>query len=64
MTFSITGLSSFLNDIHISLVSAWEVNFVLFNSNLSTDIDPLAKVLWPISVSLDDNDPDMEKGMH
>jgi hypothetical protein len=64
MTFSITGLSSFLNDIHISLVSAWEVNFVLFNSNLSTDIDPLAKVLWPISVSLDDSDPDMEKGMH
>ena len=64
MTFSITGLSSFLNDIHISLVSAWEVNFVLFNSNLSTDIDPLAKVLWSISVSLDDSDPDMEKGMH
>jgi hypothetical protein len=34
------------------------------NGNIKTDIDPLAKVLWPISVSLDDSDPDMEKGMH
>jgi hypothetical protein len=30
----------------------------------STDIDPRAKVLWPIFVSHDENDPDMEKEMH
>ena len=30
----------------------------------STDIDPWAKALWPISISRDDNNPDMEKGMH
>jgi hypothetical protein len=30
----------------------------------STDIDPGAKALWPISVSRDDNSLDMEKGMH
>jgi hypothetical protein len=30
----------------------------------STDIDPRAKALWPISVSRDDSSPDMEKGMH
>jgi hypothetical protein len=30
----------------------------------STDIDPRAKALWSISVSWDDNSPDMEKGMH
>jgi len=73
-----------ITHVHISLVSVWEVNFVLFNSMLkyvlnrlmhaffpfqdcyhpSTDIDPRAKALWPISVSRDDNSPDMEKGMH
>ena len=30
----------------------------------STDIDPRAKTLWPIFVSHDENDPDMEKEMH
>ena len=30
----------------------------------STDIDPRAKALWPIFVSHDENDPDMEKEMH
>ena len=30
----------------------------------STDIDPRAKALCPISVSRDDNSLDMEKGMH
>jgi hypothetical protein len=30
----------------------------------STDIDPRAKALWPISVSREDNSLDMEKGMH
>jgi hypothetical protein len=30
----------------------------------STNIDPRAKALWPISVSRDDNSPDMEKGIH
>ena len=78
MTFSTTGLLSSLNDIHISLVSVWEVNFVLFNSMLKYVINrlmyaffhfraviiPRAKALWPISVSRDDNSPDMEKGMH
>jgi hypothetical protein len=32
--------------------------------HLSTNIDPRAKALWSISVSRDDNSPDMEKGMH
>ena len=64
--------------ISISLVSVWEVNFVLVNSMLKyvinrlmhaffhirTIIIPLAKALWPISVSLSDNSLDMEKGMH
>ena len=65
--------------IHISLVSLWEVNFVLFNSMLKYVINRLMhaffhfrtviihrmhKALWSISVSLDDNSPDMEKGMH
>jgi hypothetical protein len=27
-------------------------------------IDPRAKALWPIFVSHDENDPDMEKEMH
>ena len=30
----------------------------------SIDIDPRAKALWPIFVSHDENDPDMEKEMH
>jgi hypothetical protein len=30
----------------------------------STDIDPRAKALWPISVSRDDNSLDTEKGTH
>ena len=30
----------------------------------STDIDPRAETLWPISLSRDDNNPHMEKGMH
>ena len=29
-----------------------------------TYIDPRAKALWPITLSRDDNSPDMEKGMH
>jgi hypothetical protein len=30
----------------------------------SADIDPWDKALWPISLSRDDNSPDMEKDMH
>jgi hypothetical protein len=35
-------------------------------SHPSTDIDPRAKAFWPISVSVsrDDNSPDMEREMH
>ena len=32
--------------------------------SISGLIDPQAKALWLISVSQDDNSPDMEKGMH
>jgi hypothetical protein len=35
-----------------------------YRSLPSTDIDPRAKALWPIFVSHDENDPDMEKEMH
>ena len=59
-------------------VCVCEVNFVLFNSMLKyvinilmhaffhirTVIDPRVKAFWAISVSRDDNSPDMEKGMH
>ena len=66
--------------ISISLVTVWEVTFFLFNSMLKYVINklmhaffhfraviiprPQAKALWPISVSQDDNSPDMETGMH
>jgi hypothetical protein len=60
--------------IHISLVSVREVNFVLFNSMLKYVINrlmpalfhfiPRAKAIWSISISRDDNGPDMEKVMH
>jgi hypothetical protein len=70
MPFSIPELLSSLNRyrslISICLVSVWEVNFVLFNSMLKYVINGLmhAKALWPISISQDDNSPDMEKSMH
>jgi len=32
--------------------------------HIRTVIIPRTKALWPISVSQDDNSPDMEKGMH
>ena len=73
------SLKRYRSLISISLVSVWEVSFIFFNSMLkyvnvclfsyedcyhpSTDIDPRAKALWPISVSRDDNTHDMEKGM-
>ena len=68
-----------ITHIHIGLVSVWEVNFVLFNSMLTYVIKRLMhaffhfriiiiprpiSALWSISVSRDDNSPDMEKGMH
>ena len=73
-----------ITHIHISLVSVWEFNFVLFNSMLKYVINrllhaffhfwtviiprlithPRAKALWLISVSRNDNSPDMEKGMY
>ena len=33
-------------------------------SSRESDIDPRAKALWSISLSRDDNSPDMENGMH
>ena len=67
-----------ITHIHFSLVCVWEVNFVLFNSMLKyvinrlmhaffhfkTVIIPRPKALWSISLSWDDNSPDMENGMH
>jgi hypothetical protein len=81
--FGSRTLNRYRSFISISLVSVWEVKFVLFISMLkyvinrlkhaffhirtyhpSTDIDPRAKALYPLSVSRDDNSLDMEKGMH
>ena len=54
---------------HISLVYAVEVNFVLCKSMLKYAINrPIStlglKPIWSISLSRDDNSPDMENGMH
>ena len=46
-----------------SLVCVCEANIVLFNSMLKYMINRLMHA-WSISVSWDDNSPDMVKGMH
>ena len=63
----------YLSLISISLVSVWEVHYVLFNSMLKYVIHRLMHAFFhiravviprPITLSRDDNSPDMEKGMH